>query len=1676
MKKYIITFLGILSTLVALQAQTYVPANFSGSLDISPMGGATYSIPLDLPAGIDRMIPQIGIAYSSQGRDGIMGKGFSVSGISSINRRQSTLFHEGAVNPISYSSLDRYMLDGTLLMASGTNEFMTETNTASRIKVYSPNTSSTYFTVEGKDGLVYEYGKTSDSKLFAQGSNKNQVAAWMLNKVSDRMGRYYTYTYEKSDAGGEIRLKQIDYTGTSSSTPFCAVKFNYKTRYYEINLNYVSGSKFKESKLLDNIQVYYGSTVLRTYAFNYEFFDNIYLLNRINVTGQHNEALKPIEFTWYKNDDFKQTEVKYDQTSYLNKAVISLGDFNGDGRMDFVATPQAGAGWTGWRLFLANADGNGFSYTSSGTIVEGLQRVIPGDFNGDGLTDFIAHRNTSGGTNVVYSAGTGTLFDNRLNITEEYRWDLNKNGENRGDGSVITLMTENDSSLIIKQEPENSIPGKVSSNPNLSPKGVSYDNYFVYYSTGNGFTGSTYGAIATTDRSHNIKIGDFNGDGAVDLFIYYTNKNIFQVDYDIIMSTYSTNGSYPSTYGANRVIASPSIESKARLVPLSHTTNGWIEYSDNWERVEVWDFNGDGIVDVLNLHDGGHHYYLNKGRGDISKVSTSTFPGKNHKINFGDFNGDGKIDVLLTGYNNMEWSEWQVHLSTGVGFEYFSFPKKFDTFSKEIFVCDLNGDGADDFFAVDNETPSSTFSPIKYYLANNNGKSFNGYSGTGVYGLNYWNFYPIDSRGDGRSGFITISRNGTWSGYQLYMPPADFTHLVNTIKDSYGNLTTLTYKRMADATVYTKTNPKGGSESIEEYDCLSFAAPFKLVSNVQTSDGIGGYREMAYQYEDAKVFKRGRGVLGFSKIIRTDVNNSVQTTITQEFSDTYYQPATKRIEDKKTSTGRVLSLTDYDNTLNSRAVSFSFMPTSISIKTYGPTNNNLIKSVTATYAYDAYNNVTKEVITAGNGDKTEITNTYTNNESSWLIGQLTNRSIQTTVGTAVQTNTTGFTYNANGSLATQTIEPSNASYKITTSYTYNSHGNLSKKTSVAGNETRNEEFVYLNAYQIDNYIDVYGNVTQYEYIPTNGLLLSEKSHGITNTYAYDGFGNLKSTSANTGETSAVNWYWTNASPANTVVRKEETWENGQVIKTWFDAPGREIQNERKNAAGTAVTVKRTYNTLGQLTSVTEPYFTSPQLAITYAYDTYGRMITESTPFGNITYAYASTSTGEQITVSDKTRGNAFTSIRTFDLAGKVTKITDSGGETITYTYGASGNPVKIQVGTAISEITYDLIGRRTRLKDPNAGTINYTYNAWGELLTKTDARNQTETYTYHPDSRINTYKRGTEVFTYQYPTEANKPKEQVVKVYNASGISTEYGYDDLGRVTNVTEKIDAGKSFLSEYKYNNKNQLEQFIYPGGRAVKYEYAYGDLKKITWVPTGTVVWEKLSENAKRQVLSAKAGNGMQTDYQYTAAGTPTSIKANGNTVMLNISYPGSQIDSRGNIGQRKDDYKGLSETFMYDNLNRLSSNLAGISYAANGNITSKSGVGSYTYNSSRPYAVSSLTDTPDGVMEENLTITYNSINRPVELALSSTHKYTLTYGTANQRIKSVYVKPGAATQTKYYVGPYEEILRGSSVQKNYYIYAEGGIAAVYTEGHSELSTGLYYFHNDHLGSPWLITNSA
>ncbi|WP_302026739.1 RHS repeat domain-containing protein [Parabacteroides johnsonii] len=378
---------------------------------------------------------------------------------------------------------------------------------------------------------------------------------------------------------------------------------------------------------------------------------------------------------------------------------------------------------------------------------------------------------------------------------------------------------------------------------------------------------------------------------------------------------------------------------------------------------------------------------------------------------------------------------------------------------------------------------------------------------------------------------------------------------------------------------------------------------------------------------------------------------------------------------------------------------------------------------------------------------------------------------------------------------------------------------------------------------------------------------------------------------------------------------------------------------------------------------------------------------------------------------------------------------------------------------------YDLLGRRTKLIDPNAGTILYEYDGWGNLKKQTDARGEVEEYTYEDNGRLQSYKRGTEVFSYAYdPTY----KGQVSSIAYG-GVKTDFRYGTYGRLASKTETVD-NRSFQFSYVYNGKGQLETTTYPNSKSIKYEYANGDLYKIIWQPDQTTVWQKNDENAKGQVLTTTLGNGVQGTYAYNTIGVSTSIKAaKGTASLLNISY--QNIDARGNIKNRNEQTTSQSENFTYDSMNRLTT---GVEYGENGNILFKADAGTYQYEDSHPHAISSLSPTSNDVLPKlDLSVTYNSVRLPVQLS-EGNKVYMLTYNGENSRVKSQFVQNGSTVFTKYYCGPYEEILKGGTTRKNYYIYGGGQIVAVYTEGASD--AGMYYFHNDHLGSPWLITNAS
>src|SRR2546427_13112058 len=88
-------------------AQTTVAGFTPGSFQVSPGGSATYTIPIQVPPGIAGIEPKLALTYNSQGGNGPLGMGWSLSGLSAITRCPRTVAQDGVKDGINFGPNDR---------------------------------------------------------------------------------------------------------------------------------------------------------------------------------------------------------------------------------------------------------------------------------------------------------------------------------------------------------------------------------------------------------------------------------------------------------------------------------------------------------------------------------------------------------------------------------------------------------------------------------------------------------------------------------------------------------------------------------------------------------------------------------------------------------------------------------------------------------------------------------------------------------------------------------------------------------------------------------------------------------------------------------------------------------------------------------------------------------------------------------------------------------------------------------------------------------------------------------------------------------------------------------------------------------------------------------------------------------------------------------------------------------------------------------------------------------------------------------------------------------------------------------------------------------------------------------------------------------------------------------
>ncbi len=376
-----------------------------GQFQVSESGAATYTIPIQVSPGVGGMEPKLSLNYSSQSGNGLLGVGWSLGGLGGVSRCPKTIAQDGVRGGVNYDGNDRFCLDGQRLIAiSGSEgadgtEYRTERESFAKIVSYgSAGNGPAWFKVWTKAGQVMEYGRTTDSRVEAQGLAVIKI--WALNRIEDTKGNYLTAGYTKDAVTGDFYPRRIDYTGNSktNSPPTKFVQFVYETRPDPVLIS-GPGRLTTGSSRLQKVQASL-ENLTREYQLEYSQGPTT---DRSRLTALseciQSTCLPQIKFTW----DTVQPAIQnttWAQGAGVGDAGGQLADLFGDGRQVYwthdangrhyatrlfsdgtwsnIQWPLgAGVGDAGWQLADVAGEGRQLYWTHAANGVHNATRFFP---------------------------------------------------------------------------------------------------------------------------------------------------------------------------------------------------------------------------------------------------------------------------------------------------------------------------------------------------------------------------------------------------------------------------------------------------------------------------------------------------------------------------------------------------------------------------------------------------------------------------------------------------------------------------------------------------------------------------------------------------------------------------------------------------------------------------------------------------------------------------------------------------------------------------------------------------------------------------------------------------------------------------------------------------------------------------------------------------------------------------------------------------------------------------------------------------------------------------------------------------------------------------------------------------------------------------------------------------
>ena len=1704
----------------------FVAGRSTGLSGVAPDGASTYTLPIWLPAGRAGIQPELSLGYKSGGKDGVIGLGWHLAGVSVISRCGLTHAQDGRVEAISFTTDDAFCLDGQRLVAvsgvygASNTEYRTEQESFSKIVSIGTDTfGPREFHVFLKSGHKLTYGflhhstlsgrrtrvRPSGLKDFLQTVDTNESRlSWALARLEDRSGNSMSFHYvlhtDSSDGSVEQILERIEYTASSVGQGMPAarfVDFNYEMR-SDSRLSYVAGFKHRMSRRLKEIRVRAPNPVavglVRTYRLGYvqDAVSGASLLKSFQECDGDEACVRPIIFDWtpgsreFEEQNTGLADVLPSNPLQSGVSILNTVDIDGDGRDDLLyRVPSSVPLRFKWVLRSVSTSGqiSGGDVLSlplqCGTVSAGHDGRWA-DVNMDGRMDvsFLVQDTCGPGpTNALkhyFRSSSGSWFyeneDDGRHVGPFWYGDLN------GDGL---------SDLVRVEPTEAQLGFRLNVAGSLQP----------------------FQPIQTSDRNDNSQFA-LNLDGTGKASLLVLEKKLF-------------SGPVPNYQVVGQ-----------RYWALTWRDGGFEKRETTLVRTDVStkqyvfvDINGDGLPDALR----------EQKPEPVENPDEPGSPPEPEPV-------QGDVEVLLNTGDGFA-APYTITLPDGA---------KLGAFTRDngIRVLDFNGDGRQDLLLMDNGDGTRS----QLVVLESNGTDFVprvlpipvGQATVRGYLVSQL----LDVNGDGLVDLAQVV-DGTLRLYQRRGPPSG---LLTRVTDSLGSTVQFVYKPMSDASVYTP-----GTSCSYPQQCVRTGR--WLVAEHLFDSGKSSPRRREYAYEDGRTDILGRGWLGFAAVtvrevaagakVRTEFDN--QTRVGTHYP--YANMMKKKVAEVSLA-GRLhqtIELVELATRVRPGVHGGSIvavLPSTAQERVYdrpeneGPTAG-LLRQVDSEWTYDwTYGNPTSVRRTLGS-EVMAFSAQYQNDPDSWLVSLPVSEQETHTVGGVSVTRSRARTYvPGTALLASETVEPGSPDFEVVTSYLRDPDGLSYQISQVAtgasapgGYQARTTQISYdaVDRTYPTGMTNSLGHSVRVAYHSGLGLVaVSEDENGLVTRRRFDGFGRLRVIDAPDHGDTTISYTACAASSscaiAVTSQRRMSPLNVGGVSipveeavdesVTTTDRLGRPLSIRKRGFSGEHVFSMNEYDEMGR---VAKQWLPSPtgwgQVVTSFVYDNLGRTVRTTYPDGKIeTKQYE----GRKVTSWDE-KGNS--TITWLDEHGRPQTTEDVLGNrrlVSRMAFGPFGLLESVTNGYGQGpRYQYDRLGRQTQVNDPDSGLTITRYNPFGEVIQVTDANGDVTVFERDVLGRVTsrTSRDGVARFTWDHPVD-DPSMGWIGALFRSAAegdpstslddIVVVHSFDALGRLVGEDWSVE-GQLYSVSRTFDEYGLMRRLEYPsvGTSRLSIDYNYttrGVLESVADSAGGPVYWRAQGRNGLGQLTAEEFGNGVTSQRRYDTRGrtlfietkapaTPQVTEEQRLRQMLAYEY-----DVNGNMRSRHDRLTRTTEDFFYDSLNRLVKwsvyqnctpfsveysyddlgNLQGRSvthgmgeslalfYEGTGgagpHAVTRSSLGSYTYDANGNQITG-----PGRVIE------YTTFNLPSQVTQGS-KSLAYRYDAMNARV----VKRDLSGDVTFYVGGLYEVRRaatGAAVHVFSIVGPERPVAQVSwtadATGQVSVERTLY-LHTDHLGSVETITD--